>query len=152
MQTRTELYGVSKSPESMVFVTGGSGHGSTNSKIRRFTTLVESIGGDIIYIDSAVEGAVFKIMSDGVYAISYTDRVSAGVNYFGISKDSTQLTTSIQSIENKNRLKAAITAGNETDCNTTSFFRAGSTIRFHTDGGIDGSTDIQVTARITKIS
>lgn len=65
--------GVINNPRSEIAVTTGNGTGSTNTAVRRFTTISKQIGADITYTDSSTLGAQFTINSDGVYSISYTD-------------------------------------------------------------------------------
>jgi hypothetical protein len=82
---------------SMVRLTTANGFGSTNTCIKRFTTTVISQGSDITYADSATLGASFTINANGVYAIAISV-TGAVTNPAGISKNSTQLTTSVLSI------------------------------------------------------
>ena len=89
-----------------IVVTGGNGHGSTNTRIRRFTTTESSVGTHIVYADSATLGASFTIAAGGagLYSIYYTDNWSVGEALHGVSINSAQLTTGIQSITAANRL------------------------------------------------
>jgi hypothetical protein len=95
-------------PGSMIRCQGSSnGYGSTNTAIRRFATSpLEEVGTGITYTDSATAGASFTINETGVYTIHYTDvRSNADVTWFqGISKNSSQLTTGINSLTASNRL------------------------------------------------
>jgi hypothetical protein len=86
-----------------IIVNTGGGFGSTNTRIRRFTTIESSVGTDITYADSATLGASFTINTTGIYAMSYTERLNSA-NYVGISVNSTELSTEINSITNVNRL------------------------------------------------
>lgn len=88
----------------IVTVHTGNGYGSTNTAIRRFTTTMTNTGTAITYADSATAGASFTINSDGVYEINYSDVGNNSGPYFGISVNSAQLTTGIQSIAIANRL------------------------------------------------
>lgn len=90
-----------------------SGFGSTNTAIRRFTTIETNVGSDITYADSATNGASFTINTNGIYAITHSDSyASAGLNS-GISKNSNQLTTAISGITSANVL--AVGSGNATN-------------------------------------
>jgi hypothetical protein len=80
---------------SEVIVYTGNGHGSTNNKIRRFSSTLRNTGTAITYADSATLGATFTINELGFYAISFTDGASGGSQQMGISLNSSQLTTSI---------------------------------------------------------
>lgn len=88
---------VKNRPRSMVRLHTGNNQGSTNTAIERYTTVVDNIGNAITYTDSAVEGASFLINDFGVYAISMCDAAAAEYKT-GVSLNSNQLTTSIQSI------------------------------------------------------
>jgi len=88
--------------DSHVFVTTGNGRGSTNTCIRRFTTVQSSSGSSITHATSAADGDSFTINDTGLYAISYVD---AGSNQIvaGVSVNSNQLTTGILSISTTHR-------------------------------------------------
>lgn len=82
---------------STIMLGTGNGSGSINTVIRRFVTLVTSLGTDITYTDSATAGSSFTINTNGVYFVSYTD-YNGSPAASGLSKNSVNLTTSIQSI------------------------------------------------------
>jgi len=88
----------------IVTVHAGNGHGSTNNKIRRFTTTLESTGTKITYADSATLGASFTINENGLYEIYYQDSASSTTVKIGVSLNSAQLTTSVASITLATRL------------------------------------------------
>lgn len=132
----------SKTP-SEVFLSGGNGHGTTNIKIRRFTTSVRSTGASITYVDNAANGATFTINDNGFYLVNYTDNYSVAATNIGVTVNDTQLATNIQSL--------AITAELicRTQISTTNKvatvkamcpFFAGDVIRAHTDGNPNGTT------------
>ena len=81
-----------------VWVHTGNGYGSTNTKIRRFTTTKKNVGTAITYADSATNGATFTINEGGLYEIQCCDRYTAASNdcFFGFSLNSAALTTNIQ--------------------------------------------------------
>ena len=112
-----------------------AGYGSTNTKIRRFTNMVLNQGNDITYADSATLGASFTINKTGVYAVSYSDAFASS-QYFGLSLNSAQLTTDIQSITVTNILKIGVTGGvgSPQTVSDTAYFTAGDVIRAHTTG------------------
>jgi len=131
---------------SKIHVNTGNGHGSTNTKIRRFTTTVSSSGTDITYADSATDGASFTINRSGLYSIQYTDARLAAACSLGISKNSSQLTTSIATITAADRL--GLTGGPTNIHNTLTvlaYLAAGTVIRPHTDGTPDDTTAGSVT-------
>ena len=130
--------GTLTAPRSYVRVGTGNGHGSTNTKIRRFTTTHESVGSAITYADSAANGASFTINEAGIYAISYSDNYSASAAGIGISKNSTQLTTNAGSVNLANLLNywAVGTAYVQTG-SWTGYLAVGDVIRPHTHGTVD---------------
>lgn len=123
---------------SMVRLNTANGYGSTNTKIRRFTNTVTNTGSDITYADSAANGASFTINTPGVYAISYSDIFNAQAAN-GISLNSSQLTTAIQSITVADRLCVADTGGSSFSATvaTTIYLSAGAVVRAHTNGAAD---------------
>jgi hypothetical protein len=140
--------------DSEIKVTGGSGHGSTNTRVRRFSTTVASVGSGITFTQSATLGDIFTINESGVYAISYTDGRSAGPSSFGVSKNSSQLTTDIISITNADRLvmsQEVSASGGFTNIGGTYRLNAGDIIRAHTDGTVDRSADAQVAFTISQV-
>lgn len=128
-------------PLSEVWVWTGNGHGSTNNKIRRFSTQAVNIGAAITYTDSASAGASFTINQDGLYSISYSDRYLSGTTNIGISINSSSLTTSVISI-NPPELIATVLGGTNASTPQLSIVKrlsAGNVIRPHTDGNPNGT-------------
>lgn len=84
-----------------VTVHSGNGFGSTNTQIRRFTTALVNTGTAITYADSATLGATFTINENGLYEIYYSDTDTVtNVASFGISLNSSQLSTDLSTITN----------------------------------------------------
>jgi len=81
-----------------VTVHTGNGVGSTNTKIRRFTTELTNVGTAITYADSSTLGASFTINTPGLYEIFTMDSGTAAGWRPGASLNSSQLTTNIQTI------------------------------------------------------
>ena len=137
--------------QSMVRLNTANGYGSTNTKIRRFTTTILSQGTDITYADSASNGASFTINTAGVYAISYTE-CFAGPVTFGLSIDSAQLTTAIASITQSTILDIGTSgaSGYAHGIDYVGYFSAGAVVRPHTDGGAASTSNQYFT--ITRIS
>ena len=139
---------------SQVRLNTGNGHGSTNIKIRRFSNVVENLGSDISYVDSATLGGTFTVNSDGWYMIQYGSQASGTNDYFGLSLNSTQLTTDINGIDDADRLTAAA-AGNEAGeyinpVNWSGHLNSGDIIRAHDNG--TGTDNILTTFSISKVS
>lgn len=141
---------------SEVHVYGGNGYGATNTYIRRFTNVAVLRGTDITYTDSATLGGAFLINTDGLYYITYSDRigsVSTG-GPIGVSVNSNQLTTDIRSINPANRAVVGSTGGAGTLEGCVSvllYLRAGDVVRAHTDTSSAATVD-SVMFRITKVS
>ena len=128
-------------PLSYVRLNTANGYGSTNTKIRRFTNIVNNVGTDITYADSATLGGTFTINTAGVYSVSYSDQFTAAAT-LGLSIDSTQLTTNIQSVTAVNVLSmCTTTGGNVAEVSSATFYAAAaSVVRAHTDGVAAGVT------------
>jgi len=81
---------------SIVSLRTANGYGSTNTKIRRFSTTVTNVGSSITYADSATLGATFTINEAGLYSIAYYELFSAAT-YFGVTLNTASPTTSFSS-------------------------------------------------------
>ena len=131
-----------------------NGYGSTNTYIRRFATTVLNQGTDITYADSATLGASFTINTSGNYAIGYSD-VFAASTYFGLTLNSSQLTTAIQSVTAADRLIMSTTVGAQLPASLpcTVYLAAGSIIRPHVDiaGGVSSAPE-RASFTITKVA
>ncbi len=143
-----------RSQNSMIRVNTGNGDGSVNTKIRRFSTTVESIGNAITFLDDASDGSTFTINEPGIYHMTLNDgQTAAGSGTIGISKNSSQLTTNIESITAADRLAltkwqlASVSSVNNSDA--TVILAKGDVIRVHSDGNNNQTTLAQFT--ITKI-
>ena len=131
--------GAVTTPLSYVRLNTANGYGSTNTKIRRFTTTVNSAGVDITYADSATLGGTFTINTNGVYSVHYSDSFNAGAEV-GLSINSTQLTTGITAISVADILSCATVLTDYVQvASTTIFCSAGAVIRGHTTGQASGS-------------
>jgi hypothetical protein len=141
-----------QAPRSEVWLTGANGYGSTNTKIRRFSTTQRNIGQDITYSDSATAGASFIINSDGLYSITYVDSFTGG-SFVGISRNSSQLTTNVESINQGDVVAIQQTSGVNAigSAPATLILYAGDVIRPHTEGTAVGTGSPQM-FRITKVS
>ena len=134
-----------------VIVNTGNGHGSTNNKIRRFTTTQGSAGTAISYADSATLGSSFTINEPGIYEVMYADTRNASIPLFGISRNSAQLTTSIGDVTADSRLGVTHPpAGRFATLSVATRLAAGDVVRPHTDGTTD-STEIYVSFTIRKV-
>lgn len=136
-------------PNSYTLAYTANGHGSTNTRIRRFTNST-SVGSDITYADSATLGGSFTINTAGVYGISYSDAIN--VNVFGISINSAELTTTVQSLTVPATLLAmcgTTNSGTWNNCAGFAYCQVGDVIRAHTDGTPNGTTSCFM--RVTRL-
>jgi hypothetical protein len=134
---------------SEIFVQGGNGHGSTDTHIRRYSNSLVSTGDAITRASTAANGDSFTINEPGVYAVSITDTRAAGAFSIGVSLNSSQLTTAIESITAADRISfGGGTNAAYFEATTTLNLSAGDVIRPHTDSTVDGSLAM---FRITKI-
>ncbi len=128
-----------------VVVHTGNGHGSTNTKVRRFTTTLTNVGTAITYADSAANGASFTINEAGLYAIFYSDRRTDAGCYVGASVNSAELTTVIATIAVANRIMVTRASESTVDNDTGAVSRVirlavNDVVRPHTDGSLDDTT------------
>lgn len=138
--------------DSMVRLNTANGYGSTNTMIRRFSNTVSTIGSDVTYADSATLGASFTVNSDGIYYISYTDQFSSPSD-FGLSKNTTQPTTSIVSLSNISERLAMVqnsTSGYTQEVCWSGFLNKGDVVRPHGDGTTTGSQPGRASFTIAK--
>jgi len=120
----------------------GNGHGSTNTKIRRFTTVLENSGSAMTLTQDATNGDSVTINQNGIYSISYTDSFGAASS-FGISKNSSELTTNVDALTTQtDALKTTHTDADDQPKNVgeTRSFSAGDVIRAHTNGAAAATT------------
>lgn len=120
---------------SRVIVHTGNGHGSSSTAIRRFTTVLTSIGKAITYADSSTLGGTFTINENGIYCVYYEDSGTTGSQEAGITVNSTQLTTSIAGVTLADKIGHLDipTANRFGDTQNVVFLRAGDIVRAHTD-------------------
>lgn len=122
--------------QSMIRLSNANAYGSSSTCIKRFGTTVTSQGTDITYSDSATLGGSFTINSSGVYAITTADN-GALPTWAGISVNTTQPSTAIQSLTNTSECLTAAyggVAGGNASCSWTGYLASGSVVRAHTAG------------------
>ena len=140
--------GLQISSPSVVHVDIGNGFGSTNIKIRRFTTVVTNTGSDITYADSATLGGSFTINTDGIYAITYTDRKnSGGFELMGVTVNGDG-TASINNQLGNSRGHTSVDPANSPDMTVTMITKLsnGDVVRPHVQLS-DGAYSLQATGR-----
>ena len=126
--------------QSMIRLNTANGYGSTNTCITRFTNVTSTVGSDVTYADSATLGALFTVNVAGVYSISYSYCGAANA-LFGVSLNSTGLSTSIQSIPLAERLcmSQVYAAGATSNVSVSVYLSAGALIRPHADAIANGT-------------
>lgn len=130
-----------------------NGYGSTNTCIRRFTNTVLNQGNDITYADSATLGASFTINKSGIYSVSYSCSFLAAA-FFGLSLNSSQLSTDVTTIAIADRLAVAMasSAGNwPANLAWTGYLSAGSVLRPHNQG-LQGNGSVDALFTITRVA
>jgi hypothetical protein len=126
-----------------VIVDGGNGHGSTNTKIRRFSNNRASAGTTITYADSATNGGSFTVGSDGIYAISYCDVYGTGNESFGITVNDSAMTTNISNpltyAQGMRIIARGEPNGGAVALSWTGFLSNGDVVRAHTNGNANAT-------------
>lgn len=121
----------------------GNGHGSTNTKIRRLTTVLLNTGTGYTYADSATNGMSLTINEPMLGQAFYADNYSGGLTTSGVSKNSSQLTTAIQTIAVADILGyKTFTASNDFTLSVTptTKFNVGDIVRMHDSGTPDSTS------------
>ena len=139
-------------PLSYVRLNTANGYGSTNTKIRRFTNIVDNVGTDITYADSATLGGTFTINTSGVYSVSFSDQFNAAA-WTGLSINSTQLSTAMPDINVLNILSVGYTS-RDTVANTVSavfYAAAAAVVRAHTGGTASGTATYATQFTIARV-
>jgi hypothetical protein len=138
-------------PRARVFCSGGNGYGSTNTKIRKYTNATSS-GSDLTMDNSSTLGLSVTVNTPGVYTISRSDGRGSGGTRYGLSLNSSQLTTNIDSITTTNALVMQDAGSIVNAISYTDFFPAGSIIRPHDDGLADRTAVGQTNFVMVKVS
>jgi hypothetical protein len=92
--------------QSEVLCVTPNGVGSTNTKIRKYTSTAINAGSDITYASSATNGDSFTVNKAGLYVISVADACGTAVSmYYGVSINATgMLTTDFNTITESMKL------------------------------------------------
>jgi hypothetical protein len=128
--------------DSFIRLDTANGYGSTGTVIRRFSNVRSTLGDDVLYVPSSVNGDSFVIQTEGTYSISYTDEFNVAGN-MGITLNASgvQLSTVFQNLPNTVRLASDVTGGVSYAGNAswTGYLNVGDVIRPHTDGSASGA-------------
>jgi hypothetical protein len=137
------------------FGANAAGYGSTGTKIRRFANVPQNLGSAITYADSATNGASFTINEDGVYHISYSDRVETNSTYIGISLNASSLSTDISSLAAAEIIAIERADGGSSNPSLNAavsrYLSKGDVIRPHTSGAALSGTFSLVNFSISKV-
>lgn len=137
-----------------VTVHTGNGVGSTNTAIRKFTTTLRNVGTAITYASTAAAGASFTINESGLYEIYYSDVAADAIYWFGVTLNSSQLTTSVDTITDISvRVMAAqiLVATRQNTVTRTVRLAAGDVIRPHVTNGFYGAADTKTHFSVRKV-
>ena len=124
---------------------GTPGVGSTNTRIRRFLTVNTNTGEgvDWTFAQSATLGDSVTILRSGVYSVYYNEFQMASNGYFGISINSTQLTTSIATINTAHVFSSMMSSSTNYSAvsqSRTAYIASSSVLRAHV-GGVSFTND-----------
>jgi len=139
--------------DSKLLLETGNGHGSTSNKIRLLTTTTTNTGTAFSVSHSASLGTVITINEPGIYAFSCSDyrNVSNGAMALTINASGAELTTSYGSIARDRWVGQMdykeITAQQIMYLNVVDRLDTGDTIRLHTTGNNDGTSQVSIAAR-----
>lgn len=105
-----------------------NGYGSTNTRIRRWTTVAINQGTDITYADSATLGSSFTINAAGVYACTYADGFSGTTDGICITLNDSNPTGAPVLPDLLSSQTAATVANTLSSSNWTGYLSSGSVI------------------------
>lgn len=139
---------------SEVTVDSGNGHGSTATKIRRWSNIRNNVGTDITYADSSTAGGTFTINSTGLYCASGHDfRSAGGATNVGITVNDTATTTNINTpityAQGLRRISSRIEAS-AISFEWCGILNTSDVVREHTDG-TPNATDSLSMFTITRV-
>ena len=136
---------------------GTTGVGSTNTRIRRFLTVNTNTGEgvDWTFTQSATLGDSVTILRSGVYSVYYIEYQQVTNGYFGVSINSTQLSTSIATINTAHIFSSMMTSGSNNSAisqSRTSYIASSSVLRAHTQGAVFTNSDTNNRLIIERIA
>ena len=131
-----------------------NGYGSTNTFVRRWSTVTRNNGTAITYADSATLGGTFTINETGTYTVTCTDiRSAAGASIMAATINEANLTTAPTAFKNFVCFNDQKTTGTYFSMSGTIRLTAGDIIRLQPiiSNKMDG-TAAPASFRITKVS
>lgn len=139
-------------PNCSIWYNSGNGHGSTNTKIRKWTNLVRNAGAAAVPTQSATLGDSFDIVLAGRYCLYHSDIAGAGNERCGISLNTSAPTTDIDTIAAAERLSYSTDTGAVVmDTGITVNLKRGDKVRAH-DNGANTGTGTTTSFKIERIS
>lgn len=128
-----------------------NGYGSTNTKRRKYSVIEASTGAAMSYTNSATLGFSVTVNEAGFYEITIRDYRAAGSALFGVSKNSAQLTTAIDSITVTDivMVSGSGTSGNQ--ITRTMLLNAGDVIGPHDMGTMDSTSGVTSMFSMRKV-
>lgn len=139
--------------DSEIYLESGNGYGSINTTVRRYSTVVNSVGSDLTLVQSSTLGDSITAVTGGLYCVTICDSKSGGGSDYGATVNSALLSTSIDSISYANGRRLIGSAGNS-EFNTISRiirFAASDIIRVQTDGTPNNTSASQSYFIVTKV-
>lgn len=131
-----------------IYAEGGSGHGSTNTKVRIFGRISDYSGQQYVtYASSPTNGDSFTIASggDGLYMVCYGDYRSGGISTVAITVNDSAMTTNASSpitfAQGKRALKIGATNSQQQSICWAGNLVATDVVRAHDDGSNSGTDD-----------
>lgn len=137
--------------DNIVTVHTGNGHGSTNTKIRRYTTTMTNTGTAITYADSAANGASFTVNENGLYQVYMQEKGGSSGNA-GASLNSSELTVDIQTIAIATRIFLFGYSGVVSPATRIILCSAGDVIRPHTNAASNISITNEALFSVRKLA
>ncbi len=136
--------------KSEIMVSSGNGYGSSNTRVRRWTTTSLSVGSGITYADSATLGGSFTINEAGVYAITAID---GDTGTFGVTVNGSALSTNVSTLTyaqgGRGRVVASGGCNSWTKCLTLA---VNDVLRLQTNNDCSNSAFDNSSFHITKVS
>jgi len=136
----------------MITARQGNGYGSTNTKRRKYSVIEANIGTAATYVNDAALGFQITIVEPGLYEFIRRDHRAAGSAYFGISKNSAQLTTNIDSITQTDVVCAAGSGTEGNEVTRTILCAQGDVIGPHDMGSMDSTSGFTSMFSCRKVS
>lgn len=137
----------------MIRLNTPSGHGSTDTKIRKFTAVVTTTGASISYSNTTTVGTLLTINTAGGYAFIYSEEGNSGAPLFALSLNSANRTTDPQSLPAAELLVLGnVGTGNDRKAiSWTGYLQAGDIIRPHTNNTGSNFADNVSTFTATRV-